>query len=665
MEDLAQGSGYVTQTRGATTVQLHKINVPQSYATVADMVGDTSLVVGQTVSIEDYATGNNSGVMLGTVVANDTGVADGGAYISLPNTISGPLQFKQNLPLVPNVKLWGAVGNSTDDDSTAILAADTYATAVNSVLVTAGIYRIAADITLVSNYQFVPGASLTIDSGITVTFNGSIDAGHHTLFRGPGSILIRDTVDPRYCSPFIDHIKERWFSANGAGARINEAIAAGGSKTVVLCPIGREMDWGSTTVDLGSPASQEKVHITIKGAGGMFGTEYVIPAGAGIIGIDLRSDTGAADEPFLQDFRLIEDSGSVVSTCIRGGGTSAIVKNVWLGNADKGWLVDRAIGGHIIENVWIESCNTCMEYTNDGSTSQGTLSNIQLFAQRDSGAALILGDTGGGSSRIKNLVFTNLNINGAETVAEDGDVNGIILGPRCDGIQFDNTVIRGCSGKALSVNASQTSDYRQISFGNLAIEDCVNASGDAYGLYFEAGEMSGFNISSLTHADVDIPLRVPTTLRGANIVDNTDDYIMGSNSVSFNKRVETGVFIDSTPTDVFTLDLGSPYGVVVEINYTLYDANENAMYNGVERFTTLFNATVHTSAIDTISGLTCGPESISVTPTLATAATSLTFRLSQNHSINNSCAGEFEVKLIQKGPGNTLGLAPTKFTWDI
>jgi len=82
--------------------------VVRSTKTVATMVADTTWALDDFISVEDYATGNNSGVLFFKVVAAGTGTADGGQYIDLPNTTPA-LQAKQNFPSVITIKMFGAV----------------------------------------------------------------------------------------------------------------------------------------------------------------------------------------------------------------------------------------------------------------------------------------------------------------------------------------------------------------------------------------------------------------------------------------------------------------------------------------------------------------------------------------------------------------------------
>lgn len=91
-----------------------------NHTTIAKMKADRTLQVGQIVGIEDYATGNNSGLMIGSIVAPATGTDDGGSFIDLDST----LQWKQNFRTdIISVKQFGAVGDGTADDTPPIAAA--------------------------------------------------------------------------------------------------------------------------------------------------------------------------------------------------------------------------------------------------------------------------------------------------------------------------------------------------------------------------------------------------------------------------------------------------------------------------------------------------------------------------------------------------------------
>jgi hypothetical protein len=118
---------YVASQNDADSFSDTDLRYGPVFATVAAMTAanpvsldgvTVDLVVDMLVSIEDYATGNNSGIMFGRVVAAATGTADGGSFIDLANG----LQFKQNFPAIRSVKLFGAKGDGATDDSSPIQA---------------------------------------------------------------------------------------------------------------------------------------------------------------------------------------------------------------------------------------------------------------------------------------------------------------------------------------------------------------------------------------------------------------------------------------------------------------------------------------------------------------------------------------------------------------
>jgi len=81
-----------------------------------------------------------------------------------------------------SVTEYGAVGDGTTDDSSALLAADSAAQSSSGiVLIPEGIYYIASDISLDSVVLF-RGGKLKIGSGVTVTFNGPVMAPRVQIF---------------------------------------------------------------------------------------------------------------------------------------------------------------------------------------------------------------------------------------------------------------------------------------------------------------------------------------------------------------------------------------------------------------------------------------------------------------------------------------------------
>ena len=143
--------------------------VVKRFASVADMVADTTLVIGQIVETIGYyagwaaiakPTGNNRY----EIVAGGTGVTDGGSFINLANGLQAKGLFQDGV----TVHHFGARGVSTDD-SAYIIAANNYAVANKRKLeFPQGNYYFSA------NYSFTTlGHHYWEGEHATISFNGN------------------------------------------------------------------------------------------------------------------------------------------------------------------------------------------------------------------------------------------------------------------------------------------------------------------------------------------------------------------------------------------------------------------------------------------------------------------------------------------------------------
>lgn len=82
-----------------------------------------------------------------------------------------------------SIKASGAVGDGVADDRAALAAAD----ALGHVVLPAGNYLIASNITVTNSIWFEPGAVLVIPNGVTVTLNGYLHAGVYQIFNCTGT----------------------------------------------------------------------------------------------------------------------------------------------------------------------------------------------------------------------------------------------------------------------------------------------------------------------------------------------------------------------------------------------------------------------------------------------------------------------------------------------
>ena len=81
-------------------------------------------------------------------------------------------------PFAPvyNVRAYGAVGDGSTDDTTAILNASAAAGTSGVVSLPSGSYRLTTSATLASTISFETGAMVKPDSGVTVTVQGAVCA---------------------------------------------------------------------------------------------------------------------------------------------------------------------------------------------------------------------------------------------------------------------------------------------------------------------------------------------------------------------------------------------------------------------------------------------------------------------------------------------------------
>lgn len=134
-----------------------------------------------------------------------------------------------------NVRAYGAVGDNSTDDRTAINSAITAASAVNGAILipsTTSYYRLASSLTVPVNVTTIieGGGRFSTDAGTTLTILGPIVAPEREIFGGSGS----------YSLPRTETIYANWFGAvgddstNNATAVTNAIAAARGSNNASI-----------------------------------------------------------------------------------------------------------------------------------------------------------------------------------------------------------------------------------------------------------------------------------------------------------------------------------------------------------------------------------------------------------------------------------------------
>ena len=86
------------------------------------------------------------------------------------------------------VRDYGAATDGTTNARPAFVLAD----AVGPIIISEGNYLISSSITITNNVRFSEGAKLIIPTGVTVTFNGHVDAGIFQIFQctGTGAVVL-------------------------------------------------------------------------------------------------------------------------------------------------------------------------------------------------------------------------------------------------------------------------------------------------------------------------------------------------------------------------------------------------------------------------------------------------------------------------------------------
>ncbi|MBR7092322.1 MAG: right-handed parallel beta-helix repeat-containing protein [Clostridia bacterium] len=171
------------------------------------------------------------------------------------------------------VTAYGAAGNGSTNDYNAVLSAVSAKSTLENggtVYFPNGVYRLSSSMTVPANVEllFADGASLLLDSGVTLTLNGSVNAGDHAVFTGSGTVA---------GTPNMTGGNPMWFGAVADG--VTDCSAAF-QKTVNLfsqvdVPY-TENGFGLTRVDLnkavvvkGRDAQRAKI-VGLAGATGVF-----------------------------------------------------------------------------------------------------------------------------------------------------------------------------------------------------------------------------------------------------------------------------------------------------------------------------------------------------------------------------------------------------------
>jgi len=123
---------------------------------------------------------------------------------------------------------YGARGNTTTDDYAALGRA--IAGATDRPITLTRPYRVASNLTFPAtcSVTFARGGSLVIDSGVTVTFNGNVNAGLHRIFNGSGTVAFGPSsvaeVYPQWWGALADTSAANSYHGTDCTAAIQSAL---------------------------------------------------------------------------------------------------------------------------------------------------------------------------------------------------------------------------------------------------------------------------------------------------------------------------------------------------------------------------------------------------------------------------------------------------------
>ena len=108
--------------------------------------------------------------------------------VHAPLRAASPPVYQSDIPFV-NVFTYGAKGDGTTSDNTALTKAATAAGSNNTLFLPGNkTFRIAENLTVTRDLLFAGGASFTVDNNRTLTISSQITAGLQQIFKGEGSI---------------------------------------------------------------------------------------------------------------------------------------------------------------------------------------------------------------------------------------------------------------------------------------------------------------------------------------------------------------------------------------------------------------------------------------------------------------------------------------------
>ena len=130
-----------------------------------------------------YTDGDGGGgEFYGVTGASPGTYVDNGGTIIIPTGGNGSSAWLRIFDGLIDLRWFGAVGNGSTNDATAISNAITAASTTYGIVVSAGTYVVNSSQTFNSNVVFDFGGKFNIGSSVTLTFNNGIQAGAYQIF---------------------------------------------------------------------------------------------------------------------------------------------------------------------------------------------------------------------------------------------------------------------------------------------------------------------------------------------------------------------------------------------------------------------------------------------------------------------------------------------------
>jgi hypothetical protein len=192
-----------------------------------------NLTAGMTVKTQGFTTAGGSGEGPYLIEAGDTSNTTTRRLLANGNTaiLQGQVTSRNG----------GAIADGVTDDRAILSALD----ALGDVELSSGLHRISSNLTFTNTVLFNEGAQLTIDTGVTVTFDEQpVASESRQIFFGLGSVA---TLDTSFVAWFAgDKVR----TATDALTDIQKAYDACRTSGVVEWPVGNLTIPGTTAIDV-------------------------------------------------------------------------------------------------------------------------------------------------------------------------------------------------------------------------------------------------------------------------------------------------------------------------------------------------------------------------------------------------------------------------------